>query len=249
MSKTPLPACQFNSPVSNNLPTSSIASSLIAAASPLLSIMSAIRNAEDHSNIELLRTKLLYIIQNFEAQTKAAGYSERTILAARYCLCTAIDEAVLSTQWGRNSLWSNQSLLATIHKETWGGEKFYIILEKMSQEKNVETDLLQLFYLILSLGYEGKYYNDKHKIIDVKNNLFEKIITNHEEPTLPFSPYPKPPSSLSNKKHFIPAWTLILIASTLVLIFNFITETYTNKLTHQNVKNILQYEESNSEPT
>ncbi len=51
------------------------------------------------------------------------------MLLARYALCTALDEAVLSTPWGSGGDWGKQSLLITVHNEAWGGEKVFQLLD------------------------------------------------------------------------------------------------------------------------
>ena len=39
-----------------------------------------------------------------------------------------LDEAVLSTPWGAQSEWAQHPLLVTLHREAWGGEKFFEML-------------------------------------------------------------------------------------------------------------------------
>jgi type VI secretion system protein ImpK len=104
------------------------------------------------------------------------GYAQRTVLAARYCLCTAIDEMVLRTQWGTKSAWVKQSLLTLFHKETWGGERFYLILENMVKDPRQNIAVIELLYLLLSLGFEGKFF-DKDKTIreEIRNRVFGRI--------------------------------------------------------------------------
>ncbi|MDK7178427.1 type IVB secretion system protein IcmH/DotU, partial [Micrococcus luteus] len=80
-----------------------------------------------------------------------------TILGARYCLCTALDEACALTPWGGHGQWSGKSLLVTFHNETWGGEKFFQLLAKLSQNPSTHIDLLELLYFCLMLGFEGRY--------------------------------------------------------------------------------------------
>jgi type VI secretion system protein ImpK len=85
---------------------------------------------------------------------------------------------VLSTPWGSQSPWSEQTLLSIFHKETWGGEKFFIILEHLRQEPAVHIDLLELVYLCLALGFEGKYRVDERgqrRLEDVQENLYRTI--------------------------------------------------------------------------
>ena len=75
--------------------------------------------------------------------------SPETVLAARYVLCTFLDEIVLGTPWGSESVWSTQSLLSSFHNETWGGEKFFLILDSMLQDPAGNINLIELMYVCL----------------------------------------------------------------------------------------------------
>lgn len=217
---------------------------LVAAATPLLAIMISIRSTTNYQKTDELRSKLTHLFKHFETQIITAGYPSRTVLAARYCLSTALDEAVYSTNWGSNSSWAQQSLLATIHKETWGGEKFYIILEKMAQEPKTNIELLQLLYLILSLGFEGMYFNDKTKLNEIKNNIFRIISLNEDEPQLPLISYPLKQKNESSTRHFLPIWIIIAGTTLFYLLTASLSETYISKLLASNTKNIYQVKEA-----
>lgn len=49
------------------------------------------------------------------------------------------------------------SLLSSFHNETFGGEKFFQLLERLSRNPVKHLAMLELMYLCLSLGFEGKY--------------------------------------------------------------------------------------------
>ena len=139
---------------SANLPDSN---PLVAAANPLLDLIPQIRATASHPSPAMLREHLVDEIRNFEMRAQRAGLSNETILGARYCLCTAIDEAAALTPWGGNGIWSGHSLLVTFHNETWGGEKFFQLLGRLSQHPEDHLDLLELLYYCLALGFEGRY--------------------------------------------------------------------------------------------
>jgi type VI secretion system protein ImpK len=44
-----------------------------------------------------------------------------------------------------------------LHKETWGGEKFFDMLERISADPTRHIDLMELQYLCLAFGFTGKY--------------------------------------------------------------------------------------------
>ncbi|MDY0273225.1 MAG: DotU family type VI secretion system protein [Advenella sp.] len=130
---------------------------LVAAANPLLVLIPQIRSTRNHPSPSDLRLRLIDEIRQFELRAQHAGISNETILGARYCLCTALDEAAALTPWGGGGAWSANSLLVTFHNETWGGEKFFQLLAKLSQNPAPHIDLLELLYYCLALGFEGRY--------------------------------------------------------------------------------------------
>lgn len=127
------------------------------AAGPLLSMLTRLRSTLAHPAPASLRAQLLGYLRQFEQRAEAAGVPRNDVLLARYALCTALDEAVLSTPWGSTSEWGKQSLLITVHNEAWGGEKVFQLLEHCLQSPRERLDLLELLYLCTSLGFEGRY--------------------------------------------------------------------------------------------
>jgi type VI secretion system protein ImpK len=130
---------------------------LTGAAASLLALASKLRTAVSHPDSSELFRHLAEEIKRFENAAHAAGASPEVVLAARYALCTLLDEVVLNTPWGSQSVWSNQTLLNLFHKEGWGGEKFFQIVDRVMQHPASNLDLLELLYLCMALGLEGKY--------------------------------------------------------------------------------------------
>ena len=93
----------------------------------------------------------------FETRAQAAGVRAEHVIAARYVLCTLLDEAAASTPWGGSGTWASHSLLVMFHNETWGGEKFFQLLAKLAEDPAANRDLLELMYVCLALGFEGRY--------------------------------------------------------------------------------------------
>ncbi|MBF4209889.1 DotU family type VI secretion system protein [Pseudomonas sp. RC2C2] len=130
---------------------------LESAAGPLLALLTRLRSTIAHPAPASLRAQLLAYLRQFEERAEAAGVARNEVLLARYALCTALDEAVLSTPWGSGSDWGKQSLLITVHNEAWGGEKVFQLLEHCLQSPRERLYLLELLYLCMCLGFEGRY--------------------------------------------------------------------------------------------
>ncbi len=139
------------------VPGSAGLSPLLQLAAPLLVAGSRIRVMPQHANPGALRAALVEAVRKFEGAARAQGLPNEQVVAGRYLLCTFIDECASSTPWGGSGAWSSQSLLVLFHNESWGGEKLFQLLGKLAENVSANRGLLELIYVILALGFEGRY--------------------------------------------------------------------------------------------
>lgn len=130
---------------------------LVALANPLLLLMPQLRATRQVADVVALRNQLAQGIRDFSARAAAAGVAAERVMAARYVLCTMIDEAAADTPWGGSGLWAQHSLLAMFHNEVFGGEKVFQLMARLAQQPDANRDLLELIYAALVLGFEGRY--------------------------------------------------------------------------------------------
>jgi type VI secretion system protein ImpK len=129
---------------------------LVRAANPLLDLVVPLRHTLQPPDLGQLRERLALAIRSFESEATAAGVPTDSIAAARYSLCTLLDETISGTPWG-SGVWGSRSLLVAFHNEASGGEKFFLVLQRLSQDAAKHLDLLELMYLCLALGLEGRF--------------------------------------------------------------------------------------------
>jgi type VI secretion system protein ImpK len=130
---------------------------LLSAALPLLLLAGRMRGQISAPDPQILLQQSIQEVRAFEERAKRASLSEEDVLAARYALCTVVDEAVMNTPWGAGSAWAGRSLLVTFHRESFGGEKFFHIVDRVLKEPRRYLLLLELLYACLSLEFEGRY--------------------------------------------------------------------------------------------
>ena len=130
---------------------------LVAAASALLCTAPRIRTMASHPNPASLKEALAEGLRQFEQQARNAGVANEQVIAGRYVLCTFLDESAASTPWGGSGAWSAHSLLVQFHNEAWGGEKVFQLMSKLAENVPGNRALLELMYVVLSLGFEGRY--------------------------------------------------------------------------------------------
>ncbi|WCM90129.1 DotU family type VI secretion system protein [Acidovorax sp. NCPPB 3576] len=151
---------------------------LVAASNTLLNLIPQIRAMATNGDPGGFQQFLLENIRQFESRAGNTGVPMETIIGARYCICTAIDEAAAQTPWGGSGVWPKYSLLVALHNETWGGEKFFQLLSKLVQTPNQHIDLIELMYFCLMLGFEGRYHvveNGKSQLESLKSRLLQVI--------------------------------------------------------------------------
>jgi len=151
---------------------------LVKAASSILILAGRLRGTLQGTDAGNLRRQALEEIRGFEERARAGGVANEIVLAARYALCAVLDEAVLSTPWGAQSEWAQQTLLVALHRESWGGEKFFEMLERISPDPARHIDLMELLYLCLAMGFAGKYQvldRGHARLAEVQHDLFNKI--------------------------------------------------------------------------
>lgn len=153
-----------------------ISNVIIHAANPIIVTMVQIKRSAGQPDVDTLREHIANEIILFEQKLMRQRINERIVASARYCLCTAIDEAILSTLWGPKTAWAQHSLLAHFHNDTWGGERFYLILDTLAQDPESHLAVLEFLYLLLSLGFEGKYFENNGLIREeIRHRLHTRI--------------------------------------------------------------------------
>ncbi len=128
---------------------------LIQAANPILAAVPQIRHALRHPDPASLRAKLREQIEGFERSARSAQIAEDRLLVARYALCALLDDSASATPWGRD--WATHGLLADVHGEASGAEKFFALLDQITAAPAAHLELLEFFYVCLALGFEGRY--------------------------------------------------------------------------------------------
>ncbi len=194
---------------------------LVAAATPLFSLVGRLRNSTSHPDIGSLQSHVAQEIMTFEAEARGKGESAEAILSARYALCTFLDETVLSTPWGTESNWGNQTLLVRFHNETWGGEKFFQMLDRLMPDPPANLHLLEFLYVCLALGFEGKYRvqaQGRGQLDQVQHRLYEIIRTYRGDFERELSPHWHGVQDQRPKlARYVPFWVIGAVAAGLLL--------------------------------
>jgi type VI secretion system protein ImpK len=195
---------------------------LVESANPLLAAVPRIRTSATHPDPAGLREQLVRGIQGFESAARERGVKPETVLISRYALCTLLDEAVASTPWGGTANWAQASLLVTFHRETWGGEKFFQLLDRLLADPASDPQLLELFYVCLALGFEGRYRvveNGRVQLEALRERLFEVVRARRGEFERDLSPHWRGQDApVHEARGLLPLWVAAAAAAALLIV-------------------------------
>ncbi|MDY7532749.1 type IVB secretion system protein IcmH/DotU [Pseudomonas sp. Bout1] len=197
---------------------------LVAPAWELLSEVVRLKRSTAQESLRALNERLSSAITLFETRARHDGAQSSEVMAARYVLCSVIDEAVVTTPWGNQSDWSKMSLLSSFHNETFGGEKFFQLLERMSRDPFKHLAMLELMYLCLSLGFEGKYRIMERGLMQleqVRDALYRQIRHVRGEPPPACAPPSRPSQQRQRSLRMVPAsWVAMFVVACLVGLYS-----------------------------
>jgi len=174
------------------LSTSDATNPLAGCASGLLGVAAQLRRTLSHPDPSALRDQLTSQVKAFEQCARSRGLVDNVVLPARYVLCSLLDESILDTPWGSQSVWGERGLLVTFHNETWGGEKFFDALDRLLSYPRGNLQLLELMYLCLAMGFEGRYRvreGGRNELQQVRERLYLAIRDQRGEPEAELSPH------------------------------------------------------------
>lgn len=194
--------------------------SLVDAASHLLILVAHVSNTLEARDTYELKMRVIEEINVFIEKTKQLGIDEKTRDDATYILCTAVDEAVLNTPWGRQSDWSINTLLSRYFEDVAGGQRFFEKLLELGSDPVRNHQLLKLMYYSLALGYQGRYRTKSdatEKLLKVRQWTAERIAHVEADNTADLSPHWKGISGLGfGLKEYVSGWLLAVFAALLL---------------------------------
>lgn len=151
---------------------------LVNEAAELLELAVYLRGQTTPIEINTLREKVLALIRTFEREALGLGEPQKVVTVARYAISATIDDVILSSPWGYDAGWQRKTLVSELHGEVYGGDKFFELLETAQRDPGRFKNLIELMYVCLSLGFQGRYRREKELLgeLDGKRAAVYRVI-------------------------------------------------------------------------
>jgi type VI secretion system protein ImpK len=198
---------------------------LLEAARPLLRALADLPDQLEKDGIDQLRVLLEQEVRGFQKLCDQISIRRDHMLGARYCLCTALDEAAMQTVWGKGGEtgveWNTNGLATLFHEDRQGGTKVYLLVGRLMSESQEHLDLLELIYRILSLGFEGRYRYEadgRRKHETVRQRIYNEIMSQRGSLAVALSPHWQSDVTGKRVSFFdFPVWITLAVLSVILI--------------------------------
>ena len=194
---------------------------LLEAAQPLLRALSDMPEsvlAAEH--VDLLKRSLKNEINLFNVVCDEVNISWKKMAIVRYCICTALDEAAHTTGWGVETGWSQSNILNHFEGDNDGGNKFFLLVGRLSMNPHEYVDVLEVLLRILGLGFEGRYSileDGDRQLTKIRQRLLTLIQSTRDSMPAALSPHGLVERGKRKRERFIvPVRASFLLACLLV---------------------------------
>lgn len=177
------------------------------------------------ASLKALRNALVMEVGVLNSLCVKANVRTDHVIAARYCLCTALDEVAMQSSWaqvnGNSDIWAARSLINTCGMDGQGGDKIYLLVGRLMQDAAEHRDLLEVIYRILSLGFEGRFRHiadGSRKHHAVRTQIFNVISGGRGAVPMALSPHAKTDVRRGRFSTWVfPVWVTALACAALLL--------------------------------
>ncbi|RFO96238.1 type VI secretion system protein TssL [Rhodoferax lacus] len=169
----------------------------LEAASVLLRSLAELPRELHAEGLHGLHTLLTQELQTYTRLCEQANLRRDHMLAVRYALCTALDEAISQKPWaggeaGNTGMWSTQALLNQFHGESQGGKTVFLLIGRLANAPEEHMPVLEVIHHLLSLGFMGDYrvQADGHRMIEtIRHRLYTMVWSGREPVARELSPH------------------------------------------------------------
>jgi type VI secretion system protein ImpK len=108
--------------------------------------------------IAVIQQRLDELLRGIDTDGQRAGTTPERVRLALFALVAFCDEMVLSSQLPCRGQWAEAPMQLTYFNENAAGDEFYVRLDAIRTDSSpANLDLIECFYLCLSLGFKGRY--------------------------------------------------------------------------------------------
>lgn len=168
-----------------------------------------LKNRYVPADAEQFAAQVRRMLDAFERNARRMNAPVDDIYAAKYAFCAAVDETILASDMPIRAAWERAPLQLILFGDQLAGEHFFSELEQVRQRGHASVQALEVFYMCLLTGFQGKYMLDGQEKLNYLIASLDKEIAHLKGKRAPFAPHWKSPDSIKHLlKADIPMWAI-----------------------------------------
>jgi|WetSurMetagenome_2_1015567.scaffolds.fasta_scaffold41632_3 type VI secretion system protein ImpK len=167
-----------------------------------------------------MRRILRHFIDRFDTNCKSAGIETKKMELAKYALVALIDEKVLALPSKWSGPWSSHPLQFDYSGDMVAGQRFFEHLEEIMRNAAHDSDVLEVYFLCLCLGFKGKYGTDKPAVDELIKTVARTVVKHRPPVTVP-----QPPVYRENRRRravpLVATWMIVAVSASIAILLWF----------------------------
>lgn len=176
------------------------------ACADILALASRLPQASDLPAAQTMRHQFASLFDTILDQTRANDIPKEDFEDAKYAIVAFIDEQSFKSSWDGRQDWLLEPLQFTYYGENTAGEGFFTRMDLLMEQPR-RAHVLQIYYLCLTLGFQGKYAVESPDALRTLMDRVQKRLSSTLPPSELLSPHgiPSDARKLVQRR----AWPLI----------------------------------------
>ena len=123
------------------------------------------------------RAQMTQLLQRADAEARAAGYAPEDVRLAAFAVVALLDESALNSTEPALAGWSRRPLQDELFGEHLAGERYFQYLDQLLARPDSPplADLLEVFGLVVLLGFRGRYALDGGTLPALAGRVSERV--------------------------------------------------------------------------
>lgn len=179
-----------------------------------------LKKKQQPNEIEHFLGSIRSYLAEFERNAKRLDVSADDVYASKYAFCAVVDEFVLaSPEFTVQPEWERRPLQLALFGDQLAGENFFHMLETQRAHGAPRVQTLEVFYMCLLLGFQGKYILEGPEKLAYLTARLGDEIANIKGKHTPFAPHwPLPDQIAHSLKREAPQWVVAAVFSLIALL-------------------------------
>ena len=187
---------------------------------PCFTLILNLRATDDFGDPESLRRRMKELLDDAEREALRVGASPDGIQSAKFAIVAFIDETILSSDWPHKEDWASTPLQLELYDQYDAGEVFFDRLESLRENPGASAEVLEVYYLCMTLGFKGKYQiHGQERLREIIEGTYEDLRHLPGMGGKDLAPHGTPRGQVAQEvRSKLPTWVIVAAAALLGLL-------------------------------